>query len=181
MSFTYASSAAARLLNNGLKTAAVERKLSLREIGRRLGYRQPVVLSHMASGRVPIPIDRATDIAREVGLDAKQFLEAVLEQRHPEIDWSLITVPTATFCGEMERLAGKSLDELEAGHQRVLKEAVEERDPEARWICDAEVPAMQLLREQFPSVSTAGLSATDREFLRTIANLLRETNEKAAL
>jgi hypothetical protein len=179
MSFKYASSAAARILSNGLKTAAVERKLSLREIGRRLGYSQPVVLSHMASGRVPIPIDRATDIAREVGLNGKQFLEAVLEQRHPEIDWGLITVPGAVLCGELERRAGKPLDELEAGQQRVLKEAVAERHPEARWLSVAEIPAIQLVRELFPAVSTEGLSASDREFLRTLADLLRDTDEKA--
>jgi hypothetical protein len=70
------------------------------------------------------------------------------------------------------------LDELEAGHQRVLKEAVEERDPEARWISVAEVPAMELLRELFPALSTGGLSATDRDFLRTLADLFRETEEK---
>jgi len=177
MSFTYASTAAARMLHKGLQTAAVERKLSLREIGRRLGYSQPVVLSHMASGRVPIPIARATDIASEVGLNGKRFLEAVLEQRHPDIDWGLITAPSRTLCVELERLARKPLDELKAGHQRVLKEAVEEQDPEARWISVAEVSAMQLLRELFPAVSTGGLSATDRNFLRTLADLFRETEE----
>ena len=167
------------MLDNGLKTAAVERKLSLREIGRRLGYSQPVVLSHMASGRVPIPIDRATDIAREVGLNAKQFLEAVLEQRHPDTDWGLITVPSSALCGELERLAGKSLDALDAGYQRILKEAVEERDPEARWLAVAEVPVIQLVRELFPAVSTEGLSAGDRDFLRALADLLRDTDEAA--
>jgi transcriptional regulator with XRE-family HTH domain len=175
----YANTTAARMLTDGLRSAALERGLSLREIGRRLGYKQPVVLSHMAKGRVPVPIDRAPEIARQVGVPVDRFLEAVLRQHHPEVEWELITEPSAILYGEMEHIAGKSLDELDAGHQRVLKEAVEERDPEARWLSAAEVPVIQLVRELFPAVSAEGLSASDREFLRTIADLLRDTDEKA--
>jgi transcriptional regulator with XRE-family HTH domain len=169
------------MLTDGLRSAALERGLSLREIGRRLGYKQPAVLSHMAKGRVPVPIDRAPEIAQQVGLPVDRFLEAVLRQHHPEVEWGLITEPSAILCGEMERLAGKPLDDLDAGHQRVLKEAVDDRDPEARWLSVPEIPAMRLLRELFPAVSTEGLSATDRDFLRTLADLLRDTDEKAPL
>ena len=66
----YASTSAAQMLAHGLRSASQERGTSLREIGRRLKYKQPVVLSHMATGRVPIPLDRAAAIARSrVALD----------------------------------------------------------------------------------------------------------------
>src|SRR5437763_15377370 len=103
------------MLAEGLRFAAQERGVSLREIGRRLGYKQPVVLSHMANGRVPIPIDRAVDIARHVEIPARQLLEAVLQQQHPKVEWRLIT--------GLERVAGKPVSEPSPGHQRVLRYA----------------------------------------------------------
>src|SRR5688572_16263254 len=103
----WAETLAARMLASGLKVAALERGLSLRAIGGRLEYKQPVVLSHMATGRVPIPLDRALDIAREVGLPDKPFLEAVLQQRHPGVDWSLVTGRADPLIGELETIAGK--------------------------------------------------------------------------
>lgn len=174
----YALTAAAQMLQRGLRTASDERGISLREIGRRLNYKQPVVLSHMAAGRVPIPLDRAPAIAEEVGLPQATFLLAVLQQRHPDIDWQLITGTTDAFASELERTAGKPLSALSSAHHQVLKDVVRDSDPESRWLSIPEISAVDFLRELFPQVRTGGLSASDRQFLRTLADLLRDTEPK---
>ena len=167
----WAETPAARMLASGLRAAAMERGLSLREIGRRLNYKQPVVLSHMATGRVPIPLDRALDIAREVGLPKKQFLQEVLQQRHPGVDWRLITAGEDPFVEELETIAGKPLSDLTAEHQRVLKDVVRDPDPQSRWLSIHEIAAVQLLRRIFPDMQREGLSPDDRNLLDLIPAL----------
>jgi hypothetical protein len=164
------------MLASGLRAAAVERNLSLREIGRRLDYRQPVVLSHMASGRVPIPVDRVLDIAREVGLPEKQFLLAVLQQRHPEIDWEQIAGTADPFAAELETTAGRALSELSPAHRRVLRDVVRDRHPEERWLSIPEIAAVKFLRELFPNMQTSGLSEDDRDALRLTTHLRNADN-----
>ena len=66
--YEYKEPRAARMLSEGLRRASSERGLSVRQLGKKLNYKQAVVLSHWATGRVPIPIDRAVEVAREVGL-----------------------------------------------------------------------------------------------------------------
>ena len=167
----YASTSAAQMLAHGLRSASQERGISLREIGRRLKYKQPVVLSHMATGRVPIPLDRAAAIAAEVGLPTGQFLVAVLEQRHPEVDWGLITGTADSFATELERTAGKALSAMSAAHHRVLRDVVRDSDPEERWLSIPEIAAVKYLQKLFPKLPTSGLSEADREALRLAADL----------
>jgi hypothetical protein len=167
----YANTAAATMLAAGLRSAAQERGLSLREIGRRLGYRQPVVLSHMAAGRVPIPIDRALNIAEQVGISRDRFLKAVLIQHHPGVEWRLITgEPDPSLLG-LEKAAGRPLSTLSAGHHRVLREVVEDRNPEERWLAIPEIAAVKFLRDLFPNMQSGGLSEGDREALRLAVEL----------
>ncbi len=168
----YTGTAAAQMLAEGLRIAAQEHRLSLREIGRRLGYRQPVVLSHMASGRVPIPIDRATDIAEQVGITPDEFLEAVLRQHHPNVEWALITAEAGQFVFD------KPLQSLSADHRRILQEVVRDSQPEERWLSIPEIAAVKFLRELFPHLSTAGLSVEDCQILRASVELSKFINEK---
>lgn len=162
---------AARMLADGLRFAALERGLSLREIGRRLGYRQPVVLSHMALGRVPVPIDRATQIAEQVGIQPDRFLEAVLHQQHPNVEWALITGETAPFMSALQDLVDVPLSSLSAEHLRILQEVVKDNKPEERWLTIKEVSAVKLLRELFPDLSVNGLSIEDIQNLRAIIEI----------
>lgn len=159
------------MLARGLRSASQEQGISLREIGRRLRYKQPVVLSHMAAGRVPIPLDKAPAIAAEVGLSQASFLLAVLEQRHPNIDWQLITGAADPFASELERTAGKPLSSLGSAHQRVLRDVVRDSAPEERWLSIPEIAAMKFLRELFPNLSSSGLAENDRDALRLAADL----------
>ena len=169
--YDYADSAAARMLSNGLRNAASERRLSVRQIGKLLQYKQAVVLSHMANGRVPIPLDRALDIAGIVGIPGKEFLEAVLEQRHPKVDWSVLRDPADHFATELELLAGRALNELDEGHKRVLRDVVRDPTPEERWLTVHELSVLKLMREIFPDIRRLGLSATQQKILRGRAEL----------
>jgi hypothetical protein len=177
--YPHAETAAAKMLAQGLRTAAAERKLSLRQIGRQLGYSQPVVLSHMATGRVPIPIDRAVDLAEAVGISPDTFLEAVLEQRHPGIDWRMIKGQPDRNLSDLGQAIGKPVGNLSAGHLQVIREVVEDRTPEERWISIPEIAAVKLLRELFPNLNTRGLSEDDREALR-VAAALRDAEESTS-
>nr|WP_166175711.1 helix-turn-helix transcriptional regulator [Altererythrobacter segetis] len=93
--YPLANSEATRMLAAGLEHAAEDKGWSQRTIAKMLNYRASVVLSHMALGRVPIPIDRALQFARLLGMDTAKFLLAVLEQRHPEIDFVKVLGATA--------------------------------------------------------------------------------------
>lgn len=169
--YPHANSIAARMLADGLRQAAAEKGLSVRQLGKKLGYSQAVVLSHMANGRVPIPLDRALDIAREVGLAPRPFLEAVLYQRHPDIDWNLLQSANDPLASELERLAGKPLSALGADHQRVLREAVRDAEPGSRWLAIPEIGAVELFRELYPSMQDKGLTADDKATIRAIAEV----------
>jgi hypothetical protein len=172
--YPHAKSDAAKMLADGLKTAASKRGLSLREIGRRLGYRQPVALSHWATGRTPIPIDRAVDIAGSVGLPRKQFLLAVLEQRHSDVDWSIVTTPGDEFAVQLEDLAGEPLSALNADQRAIMREVVRDPNPARRWLSVAEIPVIDAVRELRPLVRTEGLSSRDKKALRQALNAVEK-------
>lgn len=58
--YQWADTAAAKMLLSGLERARDQMGLSVRQLAKSLGYKQAVVLSHMATGRAPIPIDRVS-------------------------------------------------------------------------------------------------------------------------
>jgi hypothetical protein len=168
--YDYKDTRAAQMLAEGLRRASSERGLSVRQLGKKLNYKQAVVLSHWATGRVPIPIDRAAEVAREVGLPEREFLIAVLEQRHKDVNWGLITDFNDDLVEDLEAIAGKPLSALSPDHQQVMKEVVAEVQPRRRWLTLSEVPVMDAIREQAPYVRSDGLP---RRLVQTIATALR--------
>ncbi|WP_174297769.1 helix-turn-helix domain-containing protein [Sphingomonas bacterium] len=76
---------AATMLAAGFEQTTASRKISLRQLGKKLGYKQAVALSHMAKGRIPISIERATQLSEALGFDQGTFLMAILEQRYPMV------------------------------------------------------------------------------------------------
>jgi hypothetical protein len=163
--YDYKDTRAAQMLAEGLRRASSERGLSVRQLGKKLHYKQAVVLSHWATGRVPIPIDRAVEVAREVGLPEREFLLAVLEQRHAEVDWKLITGFNDDLIEDLEDIAGKPLATLSPEHQQVMKEVVAEVRPARRWLTVNEVPVMEAIREQLPFVRSDGMPRSMIELL----------------
>jgi len=161
--FDYADSAASRMLSEGLRRASSERGLSVRQIGKNLNYKQAVVLSHWATGRVPIPLDRAVGVARAVGLPEREFLLAVMEQRHPEVEWNLVTSSKDDFLQDLEAIAGQPLSMLSTEHRQVMKELVAEAQPRRRWLTLGELPVMEAIRAQAPYVRSDGLPRREIE------------------
>ena len=83
--FPFADTDAAIMFRSALERHVRRKKTSIRKLASELGYKQSTVLSHMASGRVPIPIERAIVFADHLDLARSQFLTAVMKQRHPDV------------------------------------------------------------------------------------------------
>lgn len=153
------------MLEGAMKSAQASGQ-SQRDVAAKLGYKSSVVLSHMTAGRVPIPIDRAGDIAKALGLDPKAFLLAVLEQRFPDVDFnSLFNVAYSSdrTVGRLEAIAGCSLDDLPVETRSMLEEVVAARNPRRRWLAPAELTVMELVRQFRPDSARSGFSEEDRQ------------------
>lgn len=169
--FPFANSRAARMLQDGLSRAKKDKGLSVRQIGVHLGYRQQVSVGHMASGRSPIPIDRAEDIAAAVDLDPAEFLEAVVWQRYPNVDWSLMKVSTAR---QNKMTVEEALEAvfiadptITRAQRKVVKELVIKRSSAARWLSTGEFEVMEIIRSMRPNLETKKISDVDRKAIES--------------
>jgi hypothetical protein len=127
----------------------------------------------MTLGRVPIPIDKAERIATALGLDPKAFLLAVLEQRHPDIDFQSlfnISYSSEPTVSRLEAIAGCSLDDLPADTISMLEEVIAARHPRRRWLAPSELQTMALIRDLRPNSAAEGLSDADRESIKKALN-----------
>jgi hypothetical protein len=152
------------MLESAMKAAQAAGR-SQRQVAADLGYKTSVVLSHMTVGRVPIPIDRAQDMAKALGLDPDNFLLAVLEQRFPNVDFTTlfnISYSSDKTVRRLESIAGCSLDELPADTRAVLEEVVAARSPRRRWLAPVELTTVELVRDLRPDSAFSGLSDEDR-------------------
>lgn len=84
-SYPFANTAATKMLADAFDTLWKTRGVSQRQVAARLGYRGSVCLSHMATGRISIPVGRVLDLAHVLEIEPAELLLAVLEQRHLEI------------------------------------------------------------------------------------------------
>jgi hypothetical protein len=166
------------MLSEALDRANRDKQQSQRFIAKQLGYKSSVVLSHMAAGRVPIPVDRAVDFARYLGMDQNEFLLAVLEQRHPDIDFSRLLTKGGKPSGkkgndsalleELEALVGKPIDELPIGQVRVLREVVQDANAPRRWVAPHEIGILEQIRRFRPDGLTP---AENRKLLECLGEL----------
>lgn len=168
--YPLANSQATRMLADALARANKDRNLSQRQLAKTLNYKTSVVLSHMALGRVPIPIDRALDFARLLHMDPAKFLLAVMEQRHPDIDFGRVfdiatSNKSTTVSGkesytleELESIAGKPLDELPVDRINILREVVADPNAPRRWLDLGELQLVEAIRAARPN----GLTPVER-------------------
>ena len=125
----------------------------------------------MASGRVPIPIDRAEDIAAVLEIDAAEFLGAVLRQRHPSVSWSLLVSQserTDPIVNELAVSLGKPVSDLSHEQRGVMREVAADPRPRRRWLTVHELTAVSALREVRPNIGAEGLSALELETIRKV-------------
>lgn len=167
--YDYADTEAAQMLRAALQRLRTEQGVSLRALAKQLNYKQATVLSHMASGRIPIPMRKAGEIAQATGMPPSSFIIAVADQRQPasfaltsSLEPGLLSLAPEGFADELGAIAGVPLDALTAEQKEVMRQVATDARPSRRWLSPAEIPAMQLLREVAPSISTEGLSSDQR-------------------
>lgn len=159
----YAHTRAAALLDQGLKQYTAQHRGGLRALAIDLGIKQATVLSHMANGRIGIPLDRATELASRLGMDVVDFSMAVLEQRSPPIHQVLAgNLPLEALRKLPQRLlrilnrAG-SRASITDEHVTVITEVLATENPAQQWMHPLEGDIIRLVREQFP----AGITLTE--------------------
>jgi len=163
-----AHTAATKMLAAGLERVRNEHGLTQREVALQLGYKSSVSLSHMALGRVPIPIEKAIGLADKLQLDRDKFLIAVLEQRYPEINFAELLgvrlVSAGKIATRLELLAGHDLDDLSTETVSVLEDVVVAAHPRRRWLSYDDLALMELLRRKFSQLKDRSLG--ERELLQ---------------
>jgi transcriptional regulator with XRE-family HTH domain len=177
--FEFAHTRAAQMLREAIAQKRAEGK-SLRDLARKLSYRQSTVLSHMANGRVGVPLSRAVEMARVFGLPAAEFARAVSEQRSGSVftqammgdmpDSEILPLHGDHFLNELEEIAGRELRHLTEEQKRVLREVVVDPRADRRWVALAELPTLSLLRDLRPGMREAGLSPAEKAALRRALN-----------
>lgn len=174
--FEYGKTLAAGMLRDGLKRAS-DQGISQRSLAKALGYKQSVVLSHMALGRVPIPVDRARQLATHIGLNQREFLLAVLKQRFPDISWSdtlgasQVREATTDLVGTLELIAGRPLMELSEEQAKVMREVAADTNAGRRWLSVHEVATVEMIRKAVPTFSNSGLQMSDLDAIAALLTL----------
>lgn len=178
MDYPYAHTKAVRMLSKAIDEMAERNEGSLRQCAGRLGYKSAVVLSHMRTGRLPIPVDRASEIAKITRMDEAEFLLAVLEQRFPNIDFvrlitkgdtpdtSSLNISDVRLMGDLEAAAGKPISSLSNEHIGVLREVVVDSHPRARWLSLSEATVVDFIRRDLPEIARDGLTSEDAEKIK---------------
>ena len=162
---------AARMLRGAIAHTRETKKISQRDLAKALGYKQSAVLSHMALGRVPIPVERAAQLAEHLSIDPQAFLVAILKQRFPSVKWNSEfweseSAPTSKhFVRTLEAIAGRAMDDLSSAQMRVMREVAADPNSERRWLSVHEVQAINLLRRLLPKISSDGLSPEDENLI----------------
>lgn len=160
------------MMREGIYRLKHERRISLRMLAFELGYKQATVLSHMANGRVAVPLERAQAIASALQLPADRFLAAVAEQRIPGLAAALTEQPKGSpneekgFAQDLRVIADLDFDDLNPEQKSVLREVVADPRPGRRWLSLAELPVIAELRTLRPNVKETGLSELDRTNVR---------------
>lgn len=172
--YPYGQSLAAKALSDAIDRRSKE-GVSLRHMAGALGYKSAVVLSHMRTGRLPIPIERAEKVASTVGLETIPFLILVLQQRYPHLDIDRlsehlrpgqdghrVTDATLSIVQDLEAHAGCKLEELSADHQVVLREVAAESRPRRRWLNVYEATSFDAIKRWRPDLLASGFPLSQR-------------------
>ena len=164
--FPHADTEAALALQSAISRAKIKNKTSLRTIAKLLNYKQAAVLSHMASGRVPIPVERAEEIATVLDLNPRAFIRMVLKQRYPDMPLSVKDDVTDhyAFMGELNReRSGLDLSHATPSQVRIIREVLRDDHAAERWLSPHEVFVVNSIRKLRPDVITNGLSSDDMQ------------------
>jgi hypothetical protein len=155
--YPFRGTPAADMLSRALSKYSDQPGKSIRKLGALLGYKQAAILSHMATGRVPIPLDRAAELAQALEMPEGRFVSEVLKQRHPEAYAALVRKPP-----EERHLLVVDTDVDALGlspvQARIIREVGRDMRPQERWMSIPELEVMELIRAACPHVSVEGLT-----------------------
>lgn len=157
------------MLAGALREYTARHTGGLRALAAQLGFKQATVLSHMANGRMAIPVDRAPLLARRLGMDEARFTWAVFCQRFPDAAEALGetgSLDPPWVSGAQKQVAPllSSIDELSSERLAIITEVILDPSPAERWLAVSEVAAVKILRRLRPQ----GLSQMDQEDLRAM-------------
>ena len=176
--FPHADTPAARALQSALNRAKVKNKTSLRALAKQLNYKQAAVLSHMANGRIPIPVERAEEIAIALDINPGAFMKMVLKQRYPKMSLSLDDAETNSFALQSQfnhPSLGLELSSATPSQMRIIREVLRDTHASERWLFTHEVYYVKVIRKLRPDVITDGLSSDD---LHRLSLALAQTAEQ---
>ena len=167
----YFHSPAAELVRTSL-AAFKERGVSLRALAKKLEYKQAAVLSHIATGRVMVPLERVADLARVLEIDEGKMMIAAMKQRFPGLTWRSMLQESPTVSPaerdviwRLEGAAGKPLSELTPEQISIMMEVAATPEPSRRWLTVHELPAVELLRRREPEFRSKGLSRASLDLI----------------
>ena len=166
--FPHADTQAALTLQSALTRAKTQKKQSLRAIAKLLNYKQATVLSHMASGRIPIPVERAKEIATVLDINPDAFMKLVLKQRYPDMPLSAEDEVNNHFAllSELNQLSSPvGLSNATPSQMRIIREVLRDDDPSERWLSPHEVFCVSEIRKLRPDIITDGLSSDDLQLV----------------
>lgn len=133
-SLPYAGTRAAEMLKEALARYTSQHKGGLRALAGEFGMKQATVLSHMATGRIGIPLDRVQQFAEFLDLNVEAFSLAVIEQREPAM-LSLLHSVYSVGPEEVDPPARANLireiraaEELSSGQISLMRDII--KDPE---------------------------------------------------
>jgi transcriptional regulator with XRE-family HTH domain len=166
--FPYADSRAALVLQSALGRAKTQKKMSLRAIAKALNYRQAAVLSHMASGRIPVPVERAEEIAVALDINPSAFMKMVLKQRYPNMSLEVeqhVFDHHALLSG-LDTNLPPGLNNATPSQMRIIREVLRDDHASERWLSPHEVFFVSEIRKLRPDVIADGLSSDDLKQVR---------------
>lgn len=156
---------ATRMVAAAIKEQQRRHGLSQRDLAKRIGYKTSVVLSHIAVGRVGVPLDRVMDFARVLEIDPVVFLIAALEQKHPDIDFrsamNIEVAPQSPLKAKLEAIAGCTLDDLDPELKALLEEVVGAARPRRRWLTLGETQVIDMIRSRMAETNIADFDGVD--------------------
>lgn len=166
--FPHADTTAARALQSALNRAKVKNKTSLRALAKQLNYKQAAVLSHMASGRIPIPVERAEEIAVALDINPSAFMKTVLKQRYPNMS---LTVEQQVFdhhalLSGLDTSLPPGLNKATPSQMRIIREVLRNDHASERWLSPHEVFFLSEIRKLRPGIIADGLSSDDLQQVR---------------
>lgn len=166
--FPHADTDAARTLQSAINKAKVKNKTSLRTIAKTLNYRQAAVLSHMASGRIPIPVERAEKIAVALDINPSAFMKMVLKQRYPNMSLAVeqhVFEHQALLNG-LDASLPPGLNNATPSQMRIIREVLRDDHASERWLSPHEVFFVSEIRKLRPGIIADGLSSDDLQQVR---------------